>query len=183
LGICKVRARKDRIARRPGKMNVTYKRLAETDLQFVTELYNFYVKTSTATFHMHELSTDEMHELVFFENPKYCTFIISRDRDKCGYASIRYFSSREGYAGTAEVTIYLKPECTQKGIGSASIRHIENIAKTNGFHVLVASICAENVQSIRLFEKSGFIKCAHFHEVGKKFGRILDVVDYEKIIG
>jgi phosphinothricin acetyltransferase len=49
-------------------------------------------------------------------------------------------------------------------------------------HVLIASICGENTGSIRLFESLRLDKCAHFREVGEKFGRRLDVVYYQKIL-
>ena len=46
----------------------------------------------------------------------------------------------------------------------------------------MASIFGENVASIRLFEKLGYKKYAHYREVGEKFGRFLDIVDYQKIL-
>jgi L-amino acid N-acyltransferase YncA len=49
-------------------------------------------------------------------------------------------------------------------------------------HVLMATICGENDKSIRLFEKNGYFKCAHYKEVEEKFGELLDVVAYQKIL-
>ncbi len=163
-------------------MNVSFVKMTEQDLQFVSDLYNFYVVNSTATFHIAPLDAGEIHQLVFFKDTKYCTFIVLADDIPCGYASIRSFSLREGYARTAEVGVYLQPEYTGKGIGSRAIGFLEDFARSAGFHALVASICAENRESVRLFERAGYSKCAHFREVGFKFGRVLDVVDYEKII-
>jgi phosphinothricin acetyltransferase len=48
--------------------------------------------------------------------------------------------------------------------------------------VLVGVITAENKQSVSLFEKCGFEKCAHYRKVGEKFNRLLDVVAYQKIL-
>ena len=53
---------------------------------------------------------------------------------------------------------------------------------SSGFRVLIGIISADNKQSIALVEKCGFEKCAHFKEVGEKFGKILDVVAYQKIL-
>jgi phosphinothricin acetyltransferase len=69
-----------------------------------------------------------------------------------------------------------------RGLGGRGAQFIEDVAKSNGIHVLVATICGENEASIRLFERNGYEKCAHFREVGKKFGRWLDVVAYQKIL-
>lgn len=157
-------------------------KLTEDRLPEITSLYNYYVLNTTATFHAHPLSAGEMRELVFFDNPKYGTFFISQGEQLLGYLIITQHKKREAYDGTAEVTIYLKPDCTGKGIGSTALQFAEEIAGKAGIHVLVATICGENAASIRLFEKNGFVKCAHYKEVGKKFGQWLDVVAYQKIL-
>jgi phosphinothricin acetyltransferase len=159
-----------------------FEEMSEVYLSGVLEIYNHYVLHSTATFHMHLLAVDEMREIVFFHNPKYQTFVILKNNDLQGYVLLTQYKKREAFDGTAEVTIYLKPDCTEKGIGSLALKYIEAVAKRVGIHTLIAIICGENSQSIRLFEKNGYFKCAHYKEVGRKFDRLLDIVDYQKII-
>ena len=155
----------------------------ESYLSGVLQIYNHYVSNSTATFHTHLLNEAEMREIVFFTNPKYKTFVILEGGNLCGYVLLTQYKKREAYNRSAEVTIYLDPNYTGKGIGSLALKHIEAVAKkAGGIHVLIAIICGENASSIKLFEKNGYSKCAHFKEVGEKFGRILDIVDYQKII-
>lgn len=161
---------------------IEFEEMREEHLDNVLKIYNYYVINSTATFHMHELSKDEMRSLVFFSDPKYTAFAIMRSGEVCGYAILAQHKTREAYGGTADVTIYLKPGETGKGIGGRAVGFIEELARERGFHALIAGICAENGPSIALFKKCGFEKCAHYREVGKKFGRLLDTVAYEKII-
>lgn len=159
-----------------------FEKVAEKDLASVTEIYNYYVINTTATFSEKPFSCSEMRELVFFDNPRYSAFVILEGENLCGYCILTQFNKREAYDHTAEITIYLKPEYTGKGIGTVAVQFIENVAKGRGIHVLIAIICGENTASIKLFEKNGYEKCAHYKEVGKKFGRFLDVVSYQKII-
>jgi len=159
-----------------------FKELEENDLSEVTKIYNHYVINTSATFHAHPLFTDEMRELVFFESAKYKTYAILDGHIMVGYLIITQHKKREAYDGTAEVTIYLKPEYTGKGIGSPAIKFAEEVAGKYSIHVLVATISGNNDKSIKLFEKNGFVKCAHYKEVGKKFGQWLDVVAYQKIL-
>lgn len=154
----------------------------ESDLPAVLEIYNHYVLHTTATFHAKALSLSEMRELVFFENPKYRTYIIKENTQIQGYVLLTQHKKREAYDTTGEVTVYLNPDQTGKGLGSLAVKFIEGISKENGFHVILATICGENEKSIRAFERNGYVKCAHYHEVGKKFGKWLDVVAYEKIV-
>jgi len=43
-------------------------------------------------------------------------------------------------------------------------------------HVMIAGIDADNAASIKLHLRLGFTHVGHFHEVGFKFGRWLDLV-------
>lgn len=161
---------------------ITFDEIKEEHLDEVLKIYTHYVLNTNATFHAHALSKDEMRELVFFENPKYKTFVIKSADTINGYAILTQHKKREAYDGTAEVTVYLKPEYIGKGIGSQAIKFIEDIAKQQNIHVLIAIICGENSKSINLFARNGFSKCAHYKEVGTKFGQLLDVIAYQKII-
>jgi len=162
--------------------NIEFKEMNEAYLPAVLDIYNYYVLHTTATFHITPLTLDEMSEIVFFDNPRFKSFVILCDGAVCGYAIAAQFKKREAYDGTAEATVYLKPAYTGKGIGSLAVRFIEDYALTQGFHVLIALICGDNLQSISVFEKNGYEKCAHYKEVGKKFGQWLDVVAYQKIM-
>lgn len=163
-------------------MEIAFEELCEEKLDEVLSIYNYYVINTTATFHTHVLSIDEMRDIVFFKEPKYRTYLIKSSGNTCGYVLLTQFKKREAYDETAEVTIYLKPEYVSIGIGSKAIMFIEEIARKLKLHVLIASICAENIGSIRLFEKNGYERCAYFREVGQKYGRRLDLVYFQKII-
>jgi len=162
--------------------NILFTELTVEHLPAVLDIYSYYVLHSTATFHAHALSLEEMKDLVIFENPVYRTFVIFQDESLCGYVLLTQFKKREAYDGTAEVTIYLKDGFTGKGIGSLALDLIEEYASSKELHVLLATICGENSASVGLFEKCGYARCAHYEEVGKKFGKSLDVVVYQKII-
>ena len=162
--------------------NIKFKEIRNEHLPEVLEIYNYYVLNTTATFHAHVLTIEEMRDLVIFDDTKYKSFVIEDDDKICGYVILTQHKKREAYDGTAEVTVYLKPDFKGKGIGSLAVKYIEDFARTKKIHVLIATICGDNFESIKLFERSGFTKCAHYKEVGHKFGRFLDLVAYHKII-
>ncbi len=161
---------------------VCFEEIRKEYLPEVLSIYTYYVLNTTATFHAHALTEAEMSELVFFENPKYHAYVIVCEDKIAGYVILTQHKKREAYDATAEVTIYLKPDCTGQGIGCKATQFIEEVALRQQMHVLVATICGENQRSIRLFEKNGYVKCAHYKEVGVKFGQYLDVVAYQKIL-
>lgn len=99
-----------------------------------------------------------------------------------GYVYFSPYKKREAYMGTSEVTLYLLESKTRRGIGLDALSMIERRAEQAGIHTLLSVICGENEGSIRLFEKCSYEKCAHMKQVGRKFGRYLDVVIYQKLL-
>jgi len=163
-------------------IDIRFETIKDEHMPIVMEIYNYYILNSTATFHAHVFDISEMKELLFFDTPKYKTFVIFADDEICGYVYLAQYRKREAYDRTAEVTVYLNPNYLGKGIGVLAVKHIEDFAKQKDIHVLIATICGENIKSICLFERSGYVKCAHYKEVGIKFGRLLDIVAYQKIL-
>ncbi len=162
--------------------NVTIEEFKEEYLDELTDIYNYYVINTTATWHAQPMTPGEMRKLMVSDNEKYKTFVLKDNSVVCGYVSVREFKPRDAYSGTAEIGIYFRQGCCGKGLGNRALQHLETYAKNAGIHVLIAVISAENEGSIRLFEKNGYFKCAHFKEVGFKFDRRLDAVAYQKIM-
>lgn len=161
----------------------SFEEIREEHLPEVLSIYNYYIQNSTATFHEHLLNLEEMRGIVFFDHPRYRSFLVNYQGRTAGYCLLTRYKAREAYDITAEVTIYLKPEYSGKNLGTEALRHLEQFARGGDIHSLVAVICGENSASIRLFEKNGYTKCAHYQQVGRKFGRLLDIVCFQKIIG
>jgi len=163
-------------------MKLDFKNIQEKDLPLVKEIYDWYIENSTATFHTQPISLDELKELLYFDHHLYHSFLIYADEELAGYCFTTHFKKRQAYNRTAEVTIYLKNGFSGKGIGKKTLHFIEEKAKNNGIKNLLGIITGDNTGSIALFSKCGYFECANFKNVGEKFGKILDVVGYQKEI-
>lgn len=161
---------------------INFVEINESYLPKVREIYNYYIQNTTATFHIQPVTLDEMRRIVFYSDPRFKTYLIFDHDQLCGYCILARYKEREAYSITAGASLYLHPEFTGKGIGSEALKFLESLARQNGFHSLIGGICLENTASIKLFEKNGYTKCAHYKEIGKKFGRLLDIVNYQKIL-
>ncbi|WP_245976130.1 GNAT family N-acetyltransferase [Paenibacillus prosopidis] len=165
------------------KSNIIFEGIQEKHLSKIRDIYNYYVLNTTISFHTEALTINEIRASVMNQNAKYKSYVIVEEELIKGYILITQHKNKQAYDVTAEVTIYLDPNHLGEGIGSAAIPFVEEAGRNHGFHVLIATICTENERSARLFERHGYIKCAHFKEIGFKFGRRLDIVSYQKIIG
>jgi len=163
-------------------MNLEWIELQDNDYPVVKEIYDYYVVNTTVTFSTQKVSIAELKEMIPAGHPKYKSYIIKTNGTICGYCYFSQYKKRQAYDRTAEISIYIKPEFVGNGIGIQTLPKLESIARENNISVLVGIITAENQQSVGLFEKCGFEKCAHFRKVGEKFNRLLDVVAYQKIL-
>lgn len=161
-------------------MKVKFEQLREQNLSTVKEIYDWYIKNSTATFHTEPISIEQLKEFIYIDHPLYKSYLILLDEEIAGYCFLTNYKKRQAYDRTAEVTVYLKNGMFRKGIGKASLDHLETVARERGLKNLIGVISGDNVGSIALFEKSGYTKCAHYKNVGEKFNKILDVVSFQK---
>jgi phosphinothricin acetyltransferase len=163
-------------------MEIRFEEIRDEGLPEVKKIYDWYVANSTATFHTEPISVDQLKEFLYTGHPVYTSYLIFADTDIAGYCFLTYHKKRQAYDRTAEVTVYLKPEFSKKGIGQVALGWLEKIAGGNGLKNLIGTISGDNEGSIALFQKAGFTKCAHFKNVGEKFGKVLDVVAFQKEI-
>jgi L-amino acid N-acyltransferase YncA len=161
-------------------MEISFYDLKNSDFKSVKDIYNYYVLNTTVTFQIKPASTDDLKSSMFVDHPRYKSILIKCDNALCGFCFFTQYRKKEAYDNTAEVGIYLKPGYTGRGIGRRALDVIEQKARDCGIKVLLAFISGDNQESIIFFERLKYEKCAHFKNVGEKFGKRLDVVAYEK---
>jgi len=152
-----------------------------TDSAALTELYNYYIRTSGATFEEVEITEEEMRERItkiHFEK-QFPYLIFEEEGAVIGYAYASTFRDRISYRFTVESTVYVHPNHFGKGIGEKLYQELLTQIKSHGFHVVIGVITLPNEASVRLHEKVGFKKAGHFTEVGYKFEKWMDVGFWE----
>lgn len=159
-----------------------FKKVQEEDIEAMRQIYLYYIEHTTATYHKRAITWEEMKSILVVDHPKYESYGIWEEECLCGYVILTQFKAREAFDHTAEVTLYLKHGYEGRGIGGEALTFIEERAIAKEIHTLLAVICGENTASIKLFERHHYVKCAHYKEVGYKFGRWLDLVSYQKLV-
>lgn len=82
-----------------------------------------------------------------------------------------------------DLTVYLEDGLSGHGYGSALYTELFARLRTRGVHAVIGGIAQPNEASVRIHEKFGMRKVAHFEQVGFKFGRWVDVAFWERVLG
>ena len=154
------------------------------DLPGILAIYNEAVLNTTASYD-YEPGTLE-NRVVWFEDhvrDNFPVFVAVNEAGRVvGWSALNRYRDRKGYQFTTENSVYVAADARGRGIGKLLMRPLIDAARERGLHAILAGIDAQNVASIRLHASFGFVKVAHFKEVGFKFGRWLDVVYLELLL-
>ena len=102
--------------------------------------------------------------------------VAEEDGAVLGYAYATQFRDRPAYAETCENSIYLAPDHSGRGIGSALMAALLPAAADAGFRQMIAVVGGDEPASVALHRKFGFTVAGRMRDVGRKFGRLLDTV-------
>ncbi|MEW5937148.1 MAG: N-acetyltransferase family protein [Candidatus Thermoplasmatota archaeon] len=145
------------------------------DLSAITEIYNDAILSTNATFDTNPKSVEEQRAWFRQHGDKYPLIVAEMDGQVVGWAALSPWSDRCAYADTAEISLYVRKEDRGKGIGRRLIENIIASGKRAGLHTVIARITEGNEASVHLHASLGFEHIGIMREVGRKFGRLLDV--------
>lgn len=149
------------------------------DAPAICAIYNHYIVNTTVTFEEAALSDAQMAERISDVTQTYPWIVYVQGEAVIGYAYAGKWRARSAYNRTAEVSIYLDHKATGRGIGSKLMDELLRRLKAMDIHTAIGGASLPNDPSVALQEKFGFRKAAHFHEVGYKFGKWIDVGYWE----
>jgi phosphinothricin acetyltransferase len=153
------------------------------DLPAILAIYNHVIATSTAIYRDAPTTLEE--RAAWFEARTRAGFpvLVAESRGEVlGFASYgEWRGAFPGYRHTVEHSVHVGEGGRGMGLGAALMGHLFDLARESRVHVMVGAIDADNAGSLRFHRRLGFAEVAHFHEVGRKFDRWLDLVFLEKL--
>lgn len=152
------------------------------DLPAITEIYNDAILNTVATFDLETRSVEYMQLWLERHGEHFPVVVCSFEGKIVGYASLNEYSPKKAYASTAEVSVYVDRDSRGRGYGRTLLGAIIEAAAETGIHALIARITEGNDISEHLFESFDFTHVGKLKEVGKKFGRLLDVDLYQRTL-
>ncbi|POX41512.1 GNAT family N-acetyltransferase [Streptomyces sp. Ru73] len=162
----------------------------EADLTALTDLYNHYIRETAITFDTEPFTPEERRPwLLSHPEDGPHRLLVAREAAAAphgrllGYATTSPFRPKPAYRTSVEVTVYLAPEATGRGVGTLLYKALFEALEGEDVHRAYAGIALPNPGSVALHARFGFRHVGTYAEVGRKFGRYWDVAWYEKELG
>lgn len=157
----------------------------EADIAAIRAIYAEHVLHGTATFEEAPPDSAEMAArrtgIVSLGLP----YLVAEEGGRIiGYGYAGTYRPRSAYRFTVEDSIYLAPDCTGRGVGSALLGELIVRSTALGMRQMIAVIGdSANRASVRVHERHGFQLTGVLTNVGLKFGRWLDTVIMQRSLG
>lgn len=153
------------------------------DSEAIADIYNHYVRSSTATFDTVEKTIEERQRWLSERTERHPVLVVEDEGGAVvGWGALSPWSPRPAWGRTCEVAVYLHPDARGAGVGSQVLNTLVELARAAGHHALISQIVGDNAASISMTERAGFTVVGTLKEVGWKFDRWLDVVVMELVL-
>ncbi len=158
-------------------------RLAEPgDAEAIRAIYNLEVTESTVTFDLVPRTLEEQRAWLAQHAGVHPAVVAVEGGAVVGFGSLAAYRSRPAFATTAEDSVYVRRDQRGRGCGRAILAELVRLGTVHGFHALMARVVGGHEASIALHRALGFELVGVEREVGRKFGRWLDVVLMERLL-
>ncbi|OJV66573.1 MAG: N-acetyltransferase [Clostridiales bacterium 38-18] len=147
------------------------------DWNEVSKIYLEGIQTKLATFQ----SEIPSYELWDAGHLPFGRLVAVENQSILGWAALSAYSSRCVYSGVAELSVYVRANSKGKGVGTAILTRLVEVATENNIWTLQAGVIRENIPSRQLHIKCGFREVGYRERLGQMDnGNWHDVFLYER---
>jgi L-amino acid N-acyltransferase YncA len=161
-------------------MDVQLGPISAADGRAVVDLFNYHVTHGFAAFPADPVPYPFFERLM--EAARNLPNLAARADDGrlLGFALLRPHDPWPTSSHVAEISYFVAPEATGRGIGSKMLAELEARGRERGIRTLLAGISALNEGSLRFHHKHGFVEVGRFRNVHIKRGTAFDTVWMQK---
>ncbi|MHB8262672.1 MAG: GNAT family N-acetyltransferase [Acidimicrobiales bacterium] len=162
------------------------------DLDQITAIYNDAVSSSLVTFDIVPRDRAAQLEWLSSHSGIYPAVVAVDEQSGSGqpalghtilgFGSLSPYRDRAAYRTTVENSIYVSSRSRRGAVGKTIMETLLDHARAAGFHAVIARMNANNHPSIALHKSLGFKEIGVEREVGRKFGKWLDVLVMEYLL-
>ncbi|MFO1203480.1 MAG: N-acetyltransferase family protein [Tabrizicola sp.] len=153
------------------------------DAPALAALLNHWILNTAVTFNPVPKSSDDILAMIATKSADGHAFLVAEDEGQViGQASYGQFRGGVGYKTCMEHSISLLPGTPRKGLGRALLTAVEDHARIQGAHQMIAGVSGENPDGQAFHARMGYRHIATVPQAGFKFGRYMDLVLMQKFL-
>jgi len=153
-----------------------------SDAAALLRIYNREVLETTATLDAEPRTLEQQLRWLAQRSGGHVVIVVEVAGTVAGFASLSPFKDRAAYRPTVENSVYVDRDFQRRGLGRVLMTALVDRARMFGFHSVIARIAEGNPGSIALHEAFGYRIVGVEREVGRKFGRWLDVTELQLML-
>lgn len=156
------------------------------DIPAICTIYAHAVRFGTASFELDPPDEAEMaRRFQTLRAGGFPYLVAEHDGGISGYAYAGPYRTRPAYRWTVEDSVYVHPDMQRRGVGRVLLAHLIEEAERCGFRQMIAVIgdSSQQTPSVELHRMLGFRTVGVLENVGYKFGRWLDSVLMQRVLG
>jgi phosphinothricin acetyltransferase len=117
------------------------------------------------------------------KNRRFPHVVAIKGGEVVGYAYVVLFRKRPAYRYTVKHSIYVHHDHIGQGVGSLLMRGLIDACAAAGFRQMIGYIDGDNVASLALHERFGFVRVGVLPGVAYRYGRWADSVMVQRSLG
>jgi L-amino acid N-acyltransferase YncA len=154
-----------------------------TDAPALAALLNHWIERTAVTFNPVPKTPKDILDMIASKAASGHAFLVAEaEGTLLGQASYGQFRGGVGYKTCMEHSISLLPGIHGKGLGRALMAAIEDHAREQGAHQMIAGVSGENAEGRGFHHRMGYRHIATIPQAGFKFGRYMDLVLMQKFL-
>lgn len=154
----------------------TIRRAVVSDASSILEIYNHEVQFETSTFDLVPRTLTAQQDWISARSGAFSAIVAVDAHDTVlGFGALSEYRDRAAYKTSVENSVYVSRNHSRSGIGKLILTNLLHQAADSGFHAVMARIEASSQASRGLHTSCGFTLVGVEREIGRKFGRWLDV--------
>jgi L-amino acid N-acyltransferase YncA len=109
-------------------MSYRIRRAEEQDSGLISDVFNYFVENSYASYETTKTGP-EFYSRIRAGSPEYPFYVIEASNSVIGFGFLKPYRNTATFQRTAEITYFILPEHTRKGLGTKLLQVLEKEAK------------------------------------------------------
>ena len=145
---------------------MVYRNATLEDLPIIVEVYNSTIGSREVTADTEPVSVADKLSWFHEHNPNTRPlWMIENENEIIGWVSFQDFYGRPAYDGTAELSLYLKEQHRNQGIGKTVVQYAISKCPQLGINNLLGFVFEQNKNSLKMISSLGFEEWGHLKNI------------------